>query len=147
MMQIANGLFHYDKGSPMSSTLSNIGNIIVYAATLVGVAAADFVENNWYVLVMIVFGGIHAYGAIRKNKREEREAEYKIKDRELSIAREDKRLELEEELQKKALIQKEIDRQIEIKQEITNRDHKNKREALYCEPPKPARLKNVSNTK
>ena len=128
----------------MSTTLSNVGNAIVYVLTLAGVAAADFVENNWYLLVMIAFGAIHAYGAIMKNKREEREAEYKIKDRELLIARADERLRMEEEMQKKALVQQETDRQIEINQQMTDRDHKNKREYLYCDAPKPTRLKNVS---
>lgn len=147
MNQTASGLFNYDKGTPMSTAFSNIGNIIVYAATVAGVAAADFVENNWYVLVMIAFGAIHAYGAIMKNRREEREAEYKIKDRELLIARADERFRLEGELQKKQLVQQETDRQIEIQQEMTNRDHKNNREDLYCDTPKPARLKDVSNAK
>ena len=143
MNQASSGLLFYAKGKPMSTTLNNIMNISLYGATLAG----TFLAENWYLVIMVTFGGIHAYAAWRKHKREEREAEYKVKDRELLIARADERLRLEDEIQKKALIQQETSRQIEINQQMADRDHRNTRADLYCEPKKQTRLKNVSMDK
>lgn len=131
MNQANSGLLFYAKDEPMSTTLNNIMNISLYGATLAG----TFLAENWYLVIMVTFGAIHAYAAWRKHKREEREAEYKIKDRELLIDRADERLRQEKEL--KQLEKEKQDERIKMAEfeKKRNRDASNKRADLYCEDP------------
>jgi hypothetical protein len=119
----------------MNQPGSNAGNILLYLATLAG----TFLAENWYLVIMVVFGGIHAYSAWRKHKREEQEAEYRKKDRELLLAREEERMRLEAELLKKQRQKERDDLLIAEKEKKRNRDHYNKRADLYCEHPEKRR--------
>lgn len=131
MNQASSGLLFYAKGRPMSTTLNNIMNISLYGATLAG----TFLAENWYLVIMVTFGAIHAYAAWRKHKREEREADYKVKDRELLIARADERLRQEQEFRELEK-EKEAERiKIAEFEKKRNRDASNKRADLYCEEP------------
>ena len=123
----------------MSTTLSNVGNAVVYVITLGLATTADFIENNWAALVMITFGAIHVYIALSKNAREKREAEYKVKDRELLIARADERLRQEEELRIAAKDKQNEELRIEEFEKKRNRDASNTRADLYCEKPEKRR--------
>jgi len=119
----------------MHQSGSNAGNILLYLATLTG----TFLVENWYLVIMVVFGGIHAYAAWRKHKREEQEAEYRKKDRELLLAREEERMRLESELLKKQRQKERDNLLIAEKEKKRNREHYNKRADLYCEHPEKRR--------
>lgn len=48
-------------------TGSNSSNAVVYAMTLLG----TFVTDNWYLIIMVLFGLVHVFIAIVRNKRED----------------------------------------------------------------------------
>ena len=131
MTQTASGLFFNAGDGKLNTTGSNTANILLYFATLAG----TFLAENWYLVIMVVFGGIHAYAAWRKHKREEEELEYRKKDRELLLAREDERVSLEKELKKKHE-QQIRDKLLIVEQErMRNKKHSEKRSQLYCGNP------------
>lgn len=115
----------------MSTTFSNVMNASLYGATLAG----TFLADNWYLVIMVTFGAIHAYAAWRKHKREEREAEYKKKDRELLIDRADERLRLENELREAEKEKQKEELKIAEFEKKRNRDASNIRADLYCDKP------------
>lgn len=131
MSQVVSGIFSNAGDGKLNATGSNTANILLYFATLAG----TFLAENWYLVIMVVFGGIHAYAAWRKHKREEEELEYRRKDRELSVARQKERERLESELKKKH--EQKVNDEIYINEmeRRRNRDHLNKRADLYCEHP------------
>lgn len=134
MMQASS--FYNDGGaSKLNTTGSNSLNILLYLATLAG----TFLAENWYLVIMVVFGGIHAYAAWRKHKREEKEAEYRQKDRELLLAREDERIKYELELKKKHEQQIRDKLLIAEQERIRNKSHAETRAQLYCEHPEKQR--------
>jgi flagellar biosynthesis/type III secretory pathway M-ring protein FliF/YscJ len=135
MNQAASSLSFSAGDGKLNTTGSNTANILLYFATLAG----TFLAENWYLVIMVVFGGIHAYAAWRKHKREEQESEYKKKDRELLLARDEERARLELELKKKH--KQKVDDEIYINEmeRQRNRDHLNKRAELYCEHPEKRR--------
>ena len=135
MNQAASSLSFSAGDGKLNTTGSNTANILLYFATLAG----TFLAENWYLVIMVVFGGIHAYAAWRKHKREEEDAEYRKKDRELASARQEERERLEVELKKKH--EQKINSEIYINEmeRQRNRDHMNKRADLYCEHPEKRR--------
>jgi uncharacterized protein YlxW (UPF0749 family) len=149
MNQASSGLLFYAKERPMSTVFSNISNAVIYGATLGLATVANFIENNWYLLIMVVFGGVHVYIALSKKKRDDVEAAYKIKDRQLLIDREEERQRLAEEIIKKnEQMDKDIAYTIEL-EKARNREHSNTRAELYLDHPEKRRspLKSIGNDK
>lgn len=135
MNQAANSLSFGAGDGKLNTTGSNTVNILLYLATLAG----TFLAENWYLVIMVVFGGIHAYAAWRKHKREEEDAEYRKKDRELASARQEERERIEVELKKKHEQKIMDDLRLNEIEKKRNRDHTNKRAELYCDHPEKRR--------
>jgi len=131
MTQTASGVFFNAGDGKLNTTGSNTANILLYLATLAG----TFLAEHWYLVIMVFFGGIHAYAAWRKHKREEEEAEYIKKDRQLASARQEERERIEIELKKKHEQKIMDDLRLDELEKKRNRNHTNKRAELYCEHP------------
>lgn len=110
-------------------------NGFVYLVTLLG----TFLTDNWYTIVMVVFGGAHVYFAYRKYKRDEEEAEFRRRNRELDGLREIKREQEKAELEKKFRAKQEQEALISHNQRVRNGEHFEKRAELHCENLKPRR--------
>lgn len=50
----------------MHNSTNSVTDFILYLFTLIGV----FLTDNWYLILMVVFGGMHALVAHQRNKRE-----------------------------------------------------------------------------
>ena len=135
MNQVSSGFFYDYEAGKLNTTGSNFANIMLYAMTLAG----TFLAEHWYLVIMIVFGGIHAYAAIRKHKREEREFQYKQKDRELLLARDEERVRLERENRLAAREREDERLKMDEFEKKRNRDASNTRADLYCEKPEKRR--------
>lgn len=57
-------------------TGSSSSNLIVYAMTLIG----TFMTDNWYLVIMGIFGAVHVFVAIRGHKRAEELHKLKLKE-------------------------------------------------------------------
>jgi len=119
----------------LNSTGNNVINTIVYTLT----AAGTFLTDNWYTILMVVFGGLHAFVAWRRHKRDEAEADYKRRDRALQAERDEKLFKIQEDRIKKELAQKEREALTEHNEKKRNRDHFNKRAELHCKNPEARR--------
>ena len=143
-LQASSGLLTQIREGQVNAMASNFANISLYFETLAG----TFLAENWYLAIMVTFGGIHAYVAFRKHKREENEAAYKAKDRGLMLAREEEREKLISDMKKKTKLKEELENEIVRNQEMMNREHFNKREELYCEGERRSpKLKSVQRVK
>ena len=144
-MHQSSSFFYDSEAGKLNTTGSNAANILLYLATVAG----TFLAENWYLAIMVIFGGIHAYAAWRKHRREEIEADYKRRDRELLIDREEERQRLADEIIKKNE-QRAIDAAYTVELErARNRDHSNTRADLYLDHPEKRRspLKSIGSDK
>lgn len=56
------------------STGHNGTNFLLYAMTMLG----TFLSNNWYLVVMVIFGLVHVYIAWQRNTRDKEKSDLEI---------------------------------------------------------------------
>lgn len=126
---------HGIKERILNSSGNSWANIFVWVTTSIGA----FLTEHWYTVFMVAFGAAHAYFAYRKNQRDEEDAEYRRRDRELQGLRDIRREQEKEELEKKLRAKQEQEALISHNQRVRNGEHFEKRAELHCENLKPRR--------